>query len=179
MSATNNSTTSTASFRLLSGSNQRSASITVQNGTEQKTLFYTVLAYPACKNQQLLVKPIETNVNLPQVVSKTSVEKVDVSSEIVENTEGSNGNGKSNNTSTIKKSIYPNPAKDFLTVEGIGDVDKIQIVDLTGKVLRMVDIEENEVGRTLNVSDLMNGMYILKKIKRDGQLEAAKFQVMH
>ena len=80
---------------------------------------------------------------------------------------------------TSEKKLYPNPAKDFLTVEGISEVERIQIVDINGRVIRTIDIEKDEIGRTLNVSDLMNGIYILKKINRNGQLEAAKFQVMH
>jgi Secretion system C-terminal sorting domain len=132
---------------------------------------------PNC-NFILLRKPNDPTDNQPQL-SNFNKEKVE---SISDNTEGvQNGEVKvsSNNVSTIKKAIYPNPAKDFLTIEDISGVDKIQIVDLTGKVIRIVDIEENEVGRTLNISDLTKGMYILKKIKRDGQLEAAKFQVIH
>jgi Secretion system C-terminal sorting domain len=111
-------------------------------------------------------------------ISNSNKEKVE---DLGENTEGLKGDVKvsANNLSAVKKGIYPNPAKDFLIVEGIVEVERIQIVDLNGKVIRTVEIEQNEVGRTLNISELTNGMYILKKIKRDGQLEAAKFQVIH
>ena len=55
----------------------------------------------------------------------------------------------------------------------------IEIIDLNGKIIRTVSVGENEISRTVNVSDLSEGMYILKKIKQNGQLEATKFQVIH
>jgi hypothetical protein len=125
----------------------------------------------------LLKKPNDPTDQLTKI-SNSNKEKVE---DLGENTEGLKGDVKvsANNLSAVKKGIYPNPAKDFLIVEGIVEVERIQIVDLNGKVIRTVEIEQNEVGRTLNISELTNGMYILKKIKQDGQLEAAKFQVIH
>jgi Secretion system C-terminal sorting domain len=95
-----------------------------------------------------------------------------------ENTEGVTISNSKNNA-TIKKAIYPNPANDVLNVDNIEGVQSIQIMDLNGKLIQTVSIQENEISRTLNVSNLSNGMYILKKIRPDGQLEAAKFQVIH
>jgi Secretion system C-terminal sorting domain len=179
--------TSTVTFRLIGatggGPAQLQASYAVNNAPQPATLSYTVLNWPECEfSNPLMRKPKETGEQKPQVLDVTKEKMEGVNLTEADNTEGMQiGEVKvsSNNVSTIKRAIYPNPAKDFLTVEGIDDVDKIQIVDLNGRVIRIVDIEQNEVGRTLNISDLTNGMYILKKIKRDGQLEAAKFQVMH
>jgi Secretion system C-terminal sorting domain len=66
-----------------------------------------------------------------------------------------------------------------LNVDNIRGVQTLLVIDLNGKVLRTIPVEKDEIGRTINVSNLSNGMYILKKIRPDGQLEAAKFQVMH
>jgi hypothetical protein len=41
-------------------------------------------------------------------------------------------------------------------------MQSIQIIDL-GKLIRTVSNEENEISRTLNVSGLSVGMFILKK----------------
>jgi hypothetical protein len=57
-------------------------------------------------------------------------------------------------------SIYPVPVADQLTVSGIAKVNRIEILDVTGKVLRNVEVNSDEV--TLNVSDLRKGMYFLK-----------------
>jgi hypothetical protein len=97
------------------------------------------------------------------------------------NKEKSNENAKMdiNNKPTIKQGIYPNPANEVLNVGGIQGVQTIEIVDLNGKVIKTVSVGENEISRALNVSDLSGGIYILKKVKRDGQLEATKFQVIH
>ena len=81
--------------------------------------------------------------------------------------------------STGCDSSSPNPAPDVLNVENIEEVQSIEITDLNGRVVKTVAVEENDFMRSINVSTLSNGMYIIKKIKRDGQMEAAKFQVMH
>jgi Secretion system C-terminal sorting domain len=179
---TNGTAVSTVSFRLLSGAIQRSASITATNGGQQRTLFYTILAYPACRNQQQLARPNDTNPILP-TSAKSESDKIAITDEPnadlkTENTEGVTVSS-ANNKTIIKKGLYPNPANDVLNVDNIQGVQSLQIMDLNGKIIRTISIEENEVGRTLNVSNLSNGMYILKKIRPDGQLEAAKFQVIH
>jgi hypothetical protein len=40
-------------------------------------------------------------------------------------------------------------------------------------------MKEKKLPLCKNKRNGSNGMYILKKVKADGQLEAAKFQVMH
>jgi Secretion system C-terminal sorting domain len=96
------------------------------------------------------------------------------------NTEGSDEGFKiDGDKPTIKNGIFPNPANEVLNIGNIQGVRNIEIMDLNGKLVRTVSVGENEVSRVVNVSNLSEGMYILKKIKQDGQVEAAKFQVIH
>lgn len=155
-------------------------SIVVQKGnTTSNPLSFDVLSFPNC--EFLLRKPKESNDPLPTslATNKDKSEGINITEDF--NIEGVKSDVLKTNTgrTTSEKKLYPNPAKDFLTVEGISEVERIQIVDINGRVIRTIDIEKDEIGRTLNVSDLMNGIYILKKINRNGQLEAAKFQVIH
>jgi hypothetical protein len=170
-------TTSTVTFRLLSATGGGPANITVTNNGQTAVLNYNVLSWPGCEFQ--LRKPTDPKEPQLETLQKDKMDKV---GEITENTEGVKGDIKvlSNNTTTIvKKALYPNPAKDFINVEDIQNVQSILVMDLSGKVLRTIAVEENEIMRTVNISNLSDGMYILKKIKQDGQIEAAKFQVMH
>jgi Secretion system C-terminal sorting domain len=120
---------------------------------------------------------LKQSTDKPQVSADKAKKMEDINS----NTDGSNGSTKIDvdNKSGIKKGIYPNPANEVLNVGNIQGVQSIEVVDLNGKVIKTVSVGENEISRALNVSDLSGGIYILKKIKRDGQLEATKFQVIH
>jgi hypothetical protein len=174
---TTGGTTSTVTFRFLSATGGGPANITVTNNGQTAVLNYNVLSWPGC--DIMLRKPTDPKEPQLEALQKDKMDKV---GEITENTEGVKGDisiGGNSNNATIKKAIYPNPANDFLNVDDVIGVQSIQIIDLNGKLIRTVAIEENEISRTLNVSSFSDGMYILKKIKRDGQLEATKFQVIH
>jgi Secretion system C-terminal sorting domain/Regulator of chromosome condensation (RCC1) repeat len=57
-------------------------------------------------------------------------------------------------------SIYPNPTSSLLNVEMVDglELSKIQIVDLTGKIV----LEQNQNLNILNVENLANGLYIIQ-----------------
>ena len=63
-------------------------------------------------------------------------------------------------TSVSGISVFPNPATDQLTIRGLAKVNRIEILDITGKMLQKVVVTEDEV--TLNVSNLLSGMYFLR-----------------
>jgi hypothetical protein len=190
-SQVDNTTSSTVRFRYLGVTGAGQGTITLTNsGTvngqtvnQSGTLNYNVLAFPDC--EFFLRKPKEDNTVLPTSV-KSASDKITITDEPdldmkAQNTEGVTEDKKmgANNKASIQKALYPNPAKDFINVENIQNVQSILVMDLSGKVLRTIAVEENEIMRTVNVSNLSDGMYILKKIKQDGQIEASKFQVMH
>lgn len=53
---------------------------------------------------------------------------------------------------------YPNPAKDFLKIEGRG-IESISIIDFNGKTLRVIMIENEN--QEISIADLNPGLYIL------------------
>lgn len=55
--------------------------------------------------------------------------------------------------------FYPNPVSDNLNVSSDSDVKSFTITDLNGKVVRTVNNVENS--KSINLSDLSQGMYIL------------------
>ena len=173
--------TSRASFdsQGQSGGFQISLTVTDFAGNIRTALFNIQVlpqSDPQCSFIQKRLK--DNNPNAPQVQISNN-RKMEVVSENTEGVKEDNVSINGNAKATLKKVLYPNPAKDFLNVEGINDVEILEVVDLSGRVVRTVLVEENEIMRTINVGNLSDGLYILKKIKRDGQLEAVKFQVSH
>ena len=60
--------------------------------------------------------------------------------------------------------IYPNPAKDFITIESAG-MKEIKIVDYLGKIVLLQSINNaanNIQSYTLNIKSLPNGVYYLQ-----------------
>lgn len=73
---------------------------------------------------------------------------------------------------TISVNIYPSPATDNITVEGIEMNDAtIQIIDQAGKVVKtLANVSSNEI----NISDLENGIYFIA-IQSSGSRAVSKF----
>ena len=68
--------------------------------------------------------------------------------------------------------IYPNPAKDELTLSNPGflELDEVIIYDLTGRVIKTIDLRNTGVTKTIPVSDLMDGIYMLRINKGADQI---------
>jgi hypothetical protein len=64
------------------------------------------------------------------------------------------------NAGIAKLNIYPVPAIDEINISGLAKVKRLEIMDVTGKILRNVEVTGDEV--TLNISDLRKGMYFLR-----------------
>lgn len=60
-----------------------------------------------------------------------------------------------------KTIIYPNPVKDYLTIDSKEIISKIEVLDIEGRLLiRKEDI--NNINYTTNLNSLSKGVYILK-----------------
>lgn len=70
--------------------------------------------------------------------------------------------------------LYPNPATDFVRIEGVDEntCSEISIFDLTGRLVRIYPYC-NE----LNVSDLQNGIYVLRVTGDDGVNKTSKLLI--
>ncbi|MFT7591599.1 MAG: hypothetical protein ACI9UJ_001523 [bacterium] len=60
--------------------------------------------------------------------------------------------------------IFPNPTPNMISIESVGDmlVDKIVLMDATGKVLRNISVQSGLVTNQINVSNIAQGVYYLK-----------------
>ena len=70
--------------------------------------------------------------------------------------------------------VYPNPANDFVRIEGVDAAacKEIVVYDLTGRV-----VKQYQYSNELNVSDLQNGLYMLRVVKNDGSFETDKLLI--
>ena len=60
-----------------------------------------------------------------------------------------------NELEDVNVEIYPNPAKNYLEIESSEIVNEVQIVDFTGKVIKI------EHSQKFSIEDLSPGLYIL------------------
>ncbi|GEM_PF-2168081 len=63
-----------------------------------------------------------------------------------------------------KKSVkvYPNPVKDFLYISNDSNIQKISLIDVSGKVIFSKELNANKT--EINITHLKSGIYILKTI---------------
>ena len=73
-----------------------------------------------------------------------------------------------------KMELYPNPANNVVRIVGVDDVmaNEIVIYDMTGRV-----IKQYQYCNELNISDLQNGIYLLRVVMSDGSFETSKLLI--
>lgn len=59
---------------------------------------------------------------------------------------------------------YPNPAVNLINIEGMVDGDKLHIISTSGKVVKTLMIQSNEIA-TAEVDDLISGTYLLRHVR--------------
>jgi len=69
--------------------------------------------------------------------------------------------------------MYPNPASDFIYLAKTADVNRIDVYDVTGKMVRTAVLNGTQ-DFSMNVSDLNNGMYIIN-VTNDKGVQTSKF----
>jgi hypothetical protein len=73
-----------------------------------------------------------------------------------------------NETKNVRINIYPNPAKDVVTIKSDVDFSLVHIIDLSG---RIVLFKNGIAGSSqLDVSSLASGLYLINIFNRDGEL---------
>ena len=65
--------------------------------------------------------------------------------------------------------IYPNPANDYVTIDGLSKGDIVKIYDISAKLLRSW-AADNNIHRA-NVSDLRAGLYLLQVLDNQGNIK--------
>jgi len=73
-------------------------------------------------------------------------------------------------------SVYPNPAADqlFLTSSENAAMEEITIYDITGKQIRIIRSHELSQDKSIDITDLQSGLYVLT-IRSDKGLSSVKF----
>ena len=66
-------------------------------------------------------------------------------------------------------SIYPNPVKDILTIDGGSSIQKVQIYNITGQLVMSQQPDSKTV--TLNTSFLKSGIYFVKITTSNGTID--------
>jgi hypothetical protein len=56
--------------------------------------------------------------------------------------------------------MYPNPVTNYLTINTTGQILKLNFMDITGKIVKTLEVNSNEV--TADISNLSSGIYFVK-----------------
>jgi hypothetical protein len=67
-----------------------------------------------------------------------------------------------------KINVYPNPASEFISVEGLLSGDVVRIMDLSGRIVKMFEVSQN----TLSLSGVEAGVYVLEVSNHTGRKAA-------
>nr|WP_321232705.1 T9SS type A sorting domain-containing protein [uncultured Psychroserpens sp.] len=71
--------------------------------------------------------------------------------------------------------FHPNPVDDELFVVGTHKIKSIEIIDVLGKRVALYQFDKSII--RMNVSDLKNGIYLLKVIDKNNKQEIKKMVV--
>lgn len=77
---------------------------------------------------------------------------------------------------TKNVSIFPNPAKDLITITTNNNADKVELYDITGKLVKTISV--TKATTITSVSNLDAGVYFYKATKDDAIVEEGKIQVI-
>ncbi len=67
---------------------------------------------------------------------------------------------------------YPNPIKDFITLEGLSGVNTICLIDISGKVL--IEYTSTSSSGTIDLNDIHPGLYFLRIASANGKVITKK-----
>lgn len=74
----------------------------------------------------------------------------------------------------IPKMVYPNPANSFIQVQTTHQVSNLELLDIQGKI-----IKQQPHTNTIDVSEVLQGMYVLRCTDTNGLVSTSKVQVLH
>ena len=72
-------------------------------------------------------------------------------------------------------SVYPIPAQDYLNIEHGSAIQKIEVVDVSGRIITSEVLETGFSNYRLDVADLMNGIYFVRIQNELGEIYTKKF----
>jgi len=79
-------------------------------------------------------------------------------------------------THDSRLTIFPNPAKDFITIEST-NMQQIKIVDNTGRLVKTIQSPSAVNSFSLNITYLSKGLYLVQAINTDGVIQMQKLLI--
>ncbi len=76
------------------------------------------------------------------------------------------------NTSFV---VYPSPANNIITIQGLEKVQKITVHNTLGKVVRVMEIKNEVKQQEMDIRDLPRGMYFVKTLDFESTMKQLKF----
>lgn len=70
--------------------------------------------------------------------------------------------------------ISPNPTENILSIQSNQAISEIELIDLTGKTIKSISSS-----KSMDVSDVLNGIYVVKCKLQNGEVAFLKISVMH
>lgn len=117
----------------------------------------------------------DPNLSIPQLLEKNKQEMLDVKERYINNQFNCLSYSTSiPQVSSFKLSLYPNPASNEIFLEGLSESDsyKLKVYDINGKVW----LDENwSNGKSLNLSRIKSGIYVLQLQNDNGEIWTEKF----
>lgn len=89
------------------------------------------------------------------------------------NNQGLLVNNKSPDIKILQSNISPNPATDQIVIRSVKLGEKVEIIDLNGKLIH--SIHTNSFPAHIDISTLERGIYLVRITYKDGQIENHKF----
>ena len=72
--------------------------------------------------------------------------------------------------------IFPNPAKDIVTVKG-ANMSQIKVYNALGQMVKAIDCDANEMN--ISVNNLQNGIYFINITNEKGEMTTSKVSIQH
>lgn len=74
----------------------------------------------------------------------------------------------------VKSVVYPNPAKESISVSATTNFKRIEIINMTGQIVKQVSLAGFKNQVTIQISDLPQGIYILQSYFVNGTIHTKK-----
>lgn len=91
---------------------------------------------------------------------------------LVDNLWGEINSGIFNNKVEFSYDMFPNPVLNTLTINGVNDVNKVEVFDISGKLVRSFIVDTDRL--SMNLSELKGGVYIINLHNKTG-IQTSKF----
>lgn len=134
--------------------------------------------YDVEKLNSLLLKTIYNFCYMPSCKEMNEIKEQD-SVVVAERIEIKNNETETNDEKEIRWTIYPNPTSGVFSIELTGgEIEHLFISDLSGKILKRVEVDKKEKVR-VDMSAFPTGIYLVRYLYNEDKWLTAKILVVH